>query len=116
MVWFLVGCLGLLLGIAGIFVPLLPATPFLLIAAYGFARSSPRIHAWLVEHPYMGALIQNWRKHGAIGRRDKVLAGIAMIATILISVWAGVGAGYLAIQALALCGAAAFVFTRPSPP
>jgi uncharacterized protein len=116
LVWFFVGCLGLVLGVAGVFLPLLPATPFLLIAAYGFARSSPRIHTWLIEHPYLGALIENWRKHGAIGRRDKALAGIAMLATFGLSLWAGVSAAYLAIQALALCGAAAFVFSRPEPP
>jgi uncharacterized protein len=115
-IWFLVGCIGLALGVAGVFVPLLPATPFLLIAAYGFARSSPRIHAWLIEHPYLGALIENWRQHGAISRRDKLMAGVAMIATFLLSLWAGVSAAYLAIQVIALCGAALFVFSRPTPP
>lgn len=115
-VWFVVGCFGLGFGVAGVFLPLLPATPFLLIAAYGFARSSPRIHTWLIEHPYLGSLIENWRKHGAIGRRDKVLAGIAMASTFILSLWAGVSPTYLAIQAICLCGAAAFVFSRPSPP
>ncbi len=115
-VWFLVGCIGLALGIAGVFHPLLPATPYLLISANGFARSSPRIHKWLIEHPYLGALIQNWREHGAISRRDKTLAGVAMIATFLLSLWAGVSSLYLAIQVAALLGAAAFVFSRPSPP
>jgi hypothetical protein len=115
-VWFLTGCVGLAFGIAGVFLPLLPATPLLLIAAYGFARSSPRIHKWLIEHPYLGSLIENWREHGAIGRRDKFLAGIAMVATFAMSLWAGVSALYLAIQGTALACAAAFVFSRPSPP
>jgi hypothetical protein len=115
-IWFFVGCVGLALGVAGVFLPLLPATPFLLIAAYGFARSSPRIHAWLIAHPFLGALIENWRRHGAIGRRDKALAGVAMIATFLLSLWAGVSTLYLMLQAAALAAAAAFVFSRPSPP
>jgi uncharacterized protein len=115
-IWFLFGWIGLMLGVTGVFLPLLPATPFLLIAAYGFARSSPRIHKWLIEHPYLGSLIENWRKHGAISRRDKVWAGIAMIATFLLSTWAGVSSVYLAIQAIALCCAATFVMSRPSPP
>jgi hypothetical protein len=115
-VWFLVGVAGLVFGVAGVFLPLLPATPFLLIAAYGFARSSPRIHRWLIEHPYLGALIENWRRHGAISRRDKVLAAIAMIVTFALSIWVGVSWIYLGIQAIALSGAAAFVFSRPSPP
>ena len=49
--WLFLGGVSLLLGAAGTIVPLLPTTPFLLLAGYCFARSSPRLHHWLITHP-----------------------------------------------------------------
>lgn len=114
-IWFTVGWIALALAVIGIPLPILPTTPFLLLAAYAFARSSPRLHDWLLEHPRFGPMIRNWREEGAIGRRAKVLAVIAMLAALGLSVYLGVGATVLAIQAVALAGAAAFVLTRPTP-
>ena len=69
--WLLLGIAATGFGIAGAVLPLLPTTPFLLVATYAFARSSPRLHAWLMSHRQFGPLIANWQQHGAIGRRAK---------------------------------------------
>lgn len=103
-------------GIAGIVLPLVPTTPFLLLAAYAFARSSPRLHAWLVTHPRLGPPISDWQAHGAISRPAKTAAVIVMAATFLVSAALGVSATVLVIQAVVLSAAATFVLTRPDAP
>lgn len=110
------GFVSLALGIVGIFLPLLPTTPFLLLAAFCFARSSERVHTWLVEHPTLGPPIAHWREHGAISRRAKMLAGVALVAAFAISVAMGVPLWALALQAGVLVCVAIFIFSRPDPP
>lgn len=114
--WLGVGLLATALGLAGVVLPLLPATPFLLIAAYAFARSSPRLYAWLVTHPYLGPPINDWHAYGAIGRRAKVLAMLVMVATLLFSVVSGVRWEIILLQIVLMSGAAAFILTRPDGP
>src|SRR5690606_32626271 len=99
-VWVGVGLLATACGIAGIVLPLVPTTPFLLLAAFAFARSSPRLHAWLVEHPRLGPPIADWRDHGAISRRAKIAAAVVMLATFAGSAAAGVRGTVLVIQAV----------------
>lgn len=114
--WLIVGIIATALGFAGAILPLLPATPFLLIAAYAFARSSPALHAWLVEHPYLGPPINDWRAHGAISRRAKTLAMAVMLVTLAGSALAGLSAWILMVQALCMASAATFILTRPDVP
>lgn len=113
--WLVLGGLALALAILGIFLPLLPTTPFLLVAAFAFAQSSPRIHNWLVEHAHLGPLIRNWQREGAIGRRDKIAAIVAIVAVLAISVVADVNATILVVQIGVLSLVGLFVFTRPTP-
>lgn len=115
-IWLSLGFIALGLGFAGAILPLLPATPFFLVAAYAFARSSPRLHSWLLTHPQFGPPIRDWQKHGAIRRAAKIWAIVAIGATFLISVLMGLGPGYLIVQAVALAGSAAFIVSRPVPP
>lgn len=72
--WLLIGlgAVALGLGILGIFVPLLPTTPFLLLAAAAFVRSSKSLHDWLLNHRWFGTYIRNYREHRAITLRAKV--------------------------------------------
>ena len=74
----IIGLLSLGLGVAGIFLPLLPTTPLLLLAAWCFIRSSSRLYDWLLNHPYLGEYIRNFRENKAISLRVKVVS-VAMI-------------------------------------
>lgn len=114
--WMALGLLSTACGIAGIVLPLVPTTPFLLLAAFAFARSSPRLHTWLVTHPRLGPPIRDWHAHGAISRRAKIAAAAVMAATLGGSFLAGVSTRVLIIQAIVMAGAATFVLTRPDVP
>ena len=74
--WILICCgwLSIVAGVVGIFLPLLPTVPFLLLAAACFARSSVRFHGWLVEHNYLGPLISDYLNGGGIPLRIKIIA------------------------------------------
>ena len=114
--WFALGIASVGAGIAGVVLPLVPTTPFMLVAAFAFARSSRRLHRWLTEHPRFGPPIRRWREHGAIGRREKRLAVVLMGLAFAGSVVAGMSATVLAVQAVTLAGAGLFVLTRPDGP
>ena len=70
--------LSLGLAVAGIFLPVLPTVPFVLLAAWAAARSSPKLSAWLEAHPRMGPIIVNWRRGGVVGRGAKWTASALM--------------------------------------
>ncbi len=83
------GMLSLLLGIAGIPLPLLPTTPFLLLSAWLFARSSKRFYLWLIHHKYFGAYIRNYREQGGVTMRIKIISISMLWITITVSaIWA----------------------------
>ena len=79
------GWLSLGLGAIGAVLPLLPTVPFVILAAFCFARSSPRLEAWLVGHPTFGPHIVAWRDHGAISRKGKVAATLAFAVSIALA-------------------------------
>ena len=112
--WLGLGMLSLVAGTLGIVLPLLPTTPFLLVAAWAFARSSPRLHRWLLEHPRLGPIITQWRDHGVIPPRAKAGAVIAIAATCLLSLILGMPGRIFAVQTAVLACVAAFVLSRPS--
>ena len=114
--WLIFGLFSTACGIAGVLLPLVPTTPFLLLAAFAFARSSPRLHNWLVTHPRLGPPIADWRAHGAISRCTKIVAVAVMGATLSFSVAMGLSGMVLLVQAVVLCASAAFVLTRPDGP
>lgn len=68
-----IGTLSLGLGLVGIVVPLLPTTPFLLLAAMCFARSSDRLYEWLINHRWFGSYIRNYQAHRAITKQAKIV-------------------------------------------
>ena len=114
--WLALGATALGLAVLGVALPLLPTTPFLLVAAFAFARSSKRLHDWLLNHPTFGALIDDWHTHGAISRRTKIIAAASMVVVFILSLAMGAPGHVLAIQGIVLFMAAAFVLSRPTPP
>lgn len=79
------GVLATALGVLGIFLPLLPTVPLLLLAAACFARSSPRCHVWLLEHPRLGPLVSDYLDGSGIPLRAKVWAIFLLWTSILFS-------------------------------
>lgn len=114
--WLAAGMLFLGLGLLGVVLPVLPTTPFLLLAAACFARSSPRLHGWLLSHPMFGPPIRNWEENGAISRPAKRLAAGSMVAVFALSAGLGLSWKALLAQAALMGLGAAFVLSRPDGP
>ena len=78
--WLLLAFAGLCLalGVIGVFVPGLPTTVFILMAAWAAARSSPRLHSWLWFHPLFGGMLRDWVHGGCVARRAKWRASVLM--------------------------------------
>lgn len=107
------GITSLVLGITGILLPLLPTTPFILLSAFCFAQSSDRLHDWLIQHPYFGATIHDWRQNGTISKKNKFYALVLIILTILLSVFIQLSPAVLVIQIGVLSLVSLFILTRP---
>ncbi len=106
------GWTALVLAGIGALLPLLPTVPLVILAAYCFARSSPRLEARLVDHPLFGPHIANWRAHGAISRRGKWAASAAFAVGIGISIIAAPWPWLLATPlAASLC--LPWIWSRP---
>ncbi len=110
-------CLGWLMvatGIVGAFLPVLPTTPFLLLALWCFSRSSPKLEAWLLTHPRSGPSLRRWRERGAIARKAKIAAVSAMCVSYA-AFWffSDPPALRAAIVAVVMLGSALFIVTRP---
>ena len=113
--YLILGLASTALGIAGAFLPLVPTTPLLILATWFFARSSPRLERWLVEHKRFGPLLRAWREEGAIPRRAKILACCG-IAVGVVFFWIGAKPGYWLwlAGAAVLGGSAGYILSRPS--
>lgn len=108
--WFFVA-----VGTIGIVLPVLPTTPFLLIALWAFSQSSEKFHSWLFNHRYLGPPLQDWEQFGIIPMRAKIIALSTMSTSAVLVIfftqtpWYGlIGMlGFMAIGAI-------FITTRPS--
>ena len=109
----ILGFIFLALGIIGIVLPLLPTTPFLLLSAFCFARSSEKLHAWLLCHPSFGPAIIDWRENGSISKRNKTYAVVTILITFLLSVILEVPLVVILIQMTVLSIVSLFILTRP---
>lgn len=111
--WRLAGGLALLLGAIGIVLPLLPTVPFVILAAFCFARGNPAWEARLIAHPLFGPHIRAWRKQGSISRRGKTMALVAFSLSAAVAL---IGLDMpLVLLPLAACALGAlFVLTRPT--
>lgn len=112
--YLIIGLVFVAVGFVGVFLPVLPTTPFLILAAACFARSSDRLETWLLTHPRFGQSLREWRERGAIPRKAKMMA-VAGTSLSFLVLWLG-SAGPVAMAAAALLIAVglAFVLSRPS--
>ena len=98
----LFGLISLGLGILGAFLPLLPTTPFILLSAALFAKSSDRLHHYLLEHKIFGPMIRDYNENKSISLKTKVISLSTMWASILYATFF-VASGKIWLQALLLC-------------
>jgi uncharacterized membrane protein YbaN (DUF454 family) len=106
-------CLGLAL--AGVALPVLPTTPFALLAAYCAARGSERLHARLLAHPALGPVLRDWSDHRAVSRRAKVVATSTMVLSAVILLFLS-GPSWLLLGVSALMATVAmWLWLRPEP-
>lgn len=81
------GSVSLLLGLIGVVLPGLPTTPFVLLAAACYAKASPRLHAWLLNHRLTGPLLRDWEAHRSLTRRTKLISVGSMLVMVSFSIW-----------------------------
>jgi uncharacterized protein len=97
-----------LLGVIGIFVPVLPTVPFLILAAWAASRSSPRLHQWLMTHPRFGRPLRDWETHRVVPRYAKwaatVMIALSAVAMLLVvpASWRLAVAGVIVVMAAVL--------------
>lgn len=114
--WLVLGLFCVALGVIGAFLPLMPTTIFLILAAGCFTHSSPRLEAWLLHHPRHGPALRAWRAEGAISRRGKQAACLGMtVGFLLFCLISRPGPLSAAGVAVALIACAAWIITRPLP-
>jgi uncharacterized membrane protein YbaN (DUF454 family) len=113
-VWASLGIVSVAVGLLGVVLPLLPTVPFMLLAAFFFARSSERLHGWLLAHPTFGPPIIDWQERGAISARGKRIATLSILVVFGISLLLGLHWQLLLIQALVLSCVLFFIWSRPS--
>ncbi len=112
----LIGCSSLSLGIIGVFLPLLPSTCFILLSTWAFAKSSPRLHNWLYYQSPFAQSIQDWQQHRVIPTKVKWIATASITASYAFTLLfidnmysiIGLGAGLLILLA--------YLFSKPSEP
>ena len=97
------GALFVVIGVVGIFLPILPTTPFMLLAAWCFARSSTRFYNWIMNNKVFGPIIREWRQYRSIPKRAKITAMILMPTTFGISIFFFVPIFWVQIMLAAFC-------------
>lgn len=111
--WMILGWSALALGTIGVALPIMPTVPFLLVAVWAFAKSSPRLMRKILRHPTYGPPIRAWQRNGAINRPAKIASTVAMSISIGIALFLGLPPHFILAQAL-ICGAVAvYILTRP---
>ncbi|MET0411677.1 MAG: YbaN family protein [Polyangiaceae bacterium] len=117
LLYFAAGWLFFVLGVLGAVLPLLPTTPFMLLAAWAFSNSSQRFERWLLEHRWFGEGIKRWRAHRVVPARVKRVSYLTMLATFTFSVASGRVAWWALLAQAALMGYGAwFLWRLPSEP
>jgi uncharacterized membrane protein YbaN (DUF454 family) len=107
--------LCLALGVIGIFVPGLPTTVFILMAAWAAARSSPRLHEWLWYHPLFGTMLRNWAHGGCVNRHAKWSATVLMAVCAVILFFVTPHPWTAVLASACMAGVLCWLWLRPEP-
>jgi uncharacterized protein len=113
--WLAAGVLSLAMGVLGVFLPLLPTTPFVLLAAWCFSRGSERWERWLLTHPRWGPMVRDWRATHAIPLRAKQLAFVMMAASSAWAAWV-IPSAWRVVPALCCGCVAVWMWRLPTRP
>lgn len=111
--WLGIGWTFMGLAVIGTALPVMPTVPFLLVAAWAFARSSPALRDRIRRNPRYGSMVRNWEDHGVVPRLGKIWAITAMGFGIAFAAWAGLPGWVVATQSLICVCVAAFLISRP---
>ena len=112
--WLAVGWVFVALAVIGAVLPIMPTVPFLLVAAWAFARSSPALRQKILDHPNYGPSVRAWQEKGAVSPLAKTWAILAMTGGIGLAWFVGVPAIVVLFQAVICSAVAVFLLTRPS--
>lgn len=114
---FILGWLFFGLGFIGVFVPVLPTTPFMLLALWCFSRSSNRFHKWLYTHKYFGPPLQLWEEHRVVPLKAKYIAISFMIGSLVyVFVFSSTPVWAKVLMSASMAFGAGFILTKPSFP
>lgn len=111
----LLAVLSLGLAVLGAFLPGLPCTEFVLLAAWAGARSSPRLYGWLHRHPVFGPLLHNWSNGRRVSRRAKWAASASMLMCSVLLVWTVPHPWLVATALVCMAGVQIWLWRRPEP-
>ncbi|MGE6463142.1 YbaN family protein [Pseudoalteromonas tetraodonis] len=112
----LLGLLCVLLGIIGVVLPVMPTTPFLILALACFARSSAALESWLLNHPRFGTTLQHWRAHQVVPVKAKYAAGIGMLIGFIFLLYSSPPAWVIALVAVVEVLVLTYLISKPSAP
>lgn len=113
--WLALAYTALALAVVGIFLPGLPTTPFVLLAAYAAARGSDKLHAWLLQHRLYGPMIRDWQSTGAVSRRAKAWALGSMAACAVVFFLTAPRWWMAALGSAIMAVVATWLWLRPEP-
>jgi hypothetical protein len=101
--------------VAGLFLPLLPTTPFVLLACWAAAKGSPRWHNWILTHRRLGPVVTAWREQAAVPNNTKWLASAMLLGSWLLLLFTGPHHVLLLLLTLLFVGIVVFLWSRPVP-
>ena len=115
MAYLALGYTSFVLGFIGIFLPILPTTPFMIVALWAFSKGSEKMHQWLLNHPRFGSSLQQWEAHKVIPIKAKVTAAVFITGSaIYIGFFSSVSGLIASIALTTMLGAITYVLTRRS--
>ena len=109
-----IGGISLVLGVLGVFLPLLPSTCFILLATWAFSKSSPQFHGWLTQRSPFSSSIKNWQQHRTVPKKAKVAATLSLVTSFVITSLFVTNEIVLIALSLGMIALLAYLLTRES--